>query len=32
MLRMLSGREHVVITGICLRHAGGAIVDLFNKL
>ena len=27
MLRMLSGREHVVITGICLRHAAGAIVD-----
>jgi septum formation protein len=27
MLRMLSGREHTVITGICLRHAAGAIVD-----
>lgn len=27
MLRLLSGREHLVITGICLRHAGGAIVD-----
>jgi septum formation protein len=27
MLRALSGREHSVITGICLRHAGGAIVD-----
>jgi septum formation protein len=27
MLQMLSGREHIVITGICLRHAGGAIVD-----
>ena len=27
MLRALSGREHAVITGICLRHAGGAIVD-----
>ena len=27
MLRMLSGREHVVITGVCLRHAAGAIVD-----
>jgi len=26
-LRLLSGREHIVITGICLRHAGGAIVD-----
>ena len=27
MLRLLSGREHLVITGICLRHAGGTIVD-----
>ncbi len=27
MLEMLSGREHFVITGICLRHASGAIVD-----
>jgi len=27
MLRMLSGREHTVITGICLRHAAGAVVD-----
>lgn len=27
MLRMLAGREHVVITGICLRSAAGAIVD-----
>ena len=27
MLTMLSGREHSVITGICLRHASGAIVD-----
>jgi septum formation protein len=27
MLGMLSGREHEVITGICLRHAGGVIVD-----
>jgi septum formation protein len=27
MLRMLSGREHVVLTGICLRHPAGAIVD-----
>jgi len=27
MLRMLAGREHLVITGICLRTAEGAIVD-----
>jgi septum formation protein len=27
MLRALSGREHVVITGICLMHADEAIVD-----
>jgi septum formation protein len=27
MLRSLSGRTHIVITGICLRHAGGTIVD-----
>ena len=27
MLRLLSGRTHLVITGICLRHPGGAIVD-----
>lgn len=27
MLRTLSGRTHTVITGICLRHAGGAIID-----
>lgn len=27
MLRVLSGRAHVVITGICLRHAEGEIVD-----
>jgi septum formation protein len=26
MLGQLSGREHIVITGICLRHAGGAEV------
>ena len=26
MLAKLSGREHVVITGVCLRHPGGAIV------
>ena len=28
MLQMLSGREHSVITGICLRHAGGMICDV----
>jgi septum formation protein len=27
MLRLLSGREHLVITGICLLHSLGAIVD-----
>ncbi len=27
MLRLLSGREHTVITGICLRHRDGIIVD-----
>jgi septum formation protein len=27
MLHALSGREHIVVTGICLLHAGGAIVD-----
>lgn len=27
MLRALSCREHVVLTGICLRHAGGTVVD-----
>ncbi len=27
MLRLLSARTHDVITGICLRHAGGEIVD-----
>lgn len=27
MLRALSGRTHTVITGICLRHAAGAIID-----
>jgi nucleoside triphosphate pyrophosphatase len=27
MLTLLSGREHSVITGICLRHAGGTVVD-----
>jgi septum formation protein len=28
MLQMLSGREHSVITGICLRHADGMISDI----
>jgi septum formation protein len=27
MLSKLSGREHAVITGICLLHPGGAVVD-----
>ncbi len=27
MLALLSGREHSVITGICLRHGGGIISD-----
>jgi septum formation protein len=27
MLRALSCREHVVLTGICLKHAAGTIVD-----
>jgi septum formation protein len=27
MLRLLSGREHTVITAICLRHARGAEID-----
>jgi nucleoside triphosphate pyrophosphatase len=27
MLRLLSGREHAVITGICLVHDGGAVSD-----
>jgi septum formation protein len=27
MLRLLSGREHDVLTGICLAHAGGIIED-----
>lgn len=27
MLRLLSGREHTVITGICLRHREGSTVD-----
>ncbi len=27
MLAALSGREHTVITGICLRHPGGMVVD-----
>jgi septum formation protein len=28
MLQSLSGQTHTVITGICLRHATGAVVDL----
>lgn len=27
MLRLLSGRVHTVVTGICLRHRDGSIVD-----
>lgn len=27
MLQLLSGRSHEVVTGICLRHPAGAIVD-----
>ncbi|HTB14950.1 MAG TPA: Maf family protein [Bryobacteraceae bacterium] len=27
MLRALSCREHVVLTGICLKHRGGTIID-----
>jgi len=27
MLRALSCREHVVLTGICIKHSGGTIVD-----
>ena len=27
MLMLLSGREHIVMTGICLTHADGTIVD-----
>ncbi len=27
MVRMLSGKSHIVITGICLRHNAGEIVD-----
>ena len=27
MLRRLSGREHTVITGICLRHPSGVLID-----
>ncbi len=28
MLSLLSGREHEVLTAICLRHRGGEVVDL----
>lgn len=27
MLRQLAGREHTVVTAICLRHPGGRIID-----
>jgi len=32
MLQALSGREHTVITGICLRHTAGAIADSESTL
>jgi septum formation protein len=32
MIHALSGREHTVITGICLRHSGGAISDSESTL
>jgi septum formation protein len=32
MLAALSGRSHTVITGICLRHASGSIVDTESTL
>lgn len=32
MLRSLSGRTHTVITGICLRHSRGALVDAESTL
>ena len=32
MLAALSGRTHTVITGICLRHAAGVIVDTESTL
>jgi septum formation protein len=32
MLTSLSGRTHTVITGICLRHVAGAIVDTESTL
>jgi septum formation protein len=32
MLRSLAGREHTVITGICLRHAAGAVVGSESTL
>ena len=28
MLRLLSARTHVVLTGICLKHASGEVVDV----
>jgi septum formation protein len=27
MLKLLSGREHIVMTGVCLRHGAKAVVD-----
>ena len=32
MLRLLAGRDHTVITGICLLHDGGVIVDHSSTL
>ncbi|MEO8100617.1 MAG: Maf family protein [Acidobacteriota bacterium] len=32
MLLRLSGRQHTVITGICLRHAGGVEIDSASTL
>src|SRR5437016_4656337 len=32
MLRQLSGHQHTVLTGICLRHQGGAISDYESTL
>ena len=32
MVQMLSGRTHIVLTAICLRHSGGEIVDCESTL